>query len=113
MNGVRRERYGLRQVDTFEKAAGLKPQPVNLPPLKSTEIWNSPVFQALMTQQQAIETEAELEARQAQLHALMKRVAAERRLPIEDIKRAVNEVARGAARGGGAAADNLPARPPG
>ena len=24
MNGVRRERYGLRQVDTFEKAAGLR-----------------------------------------------------------------------------------------
>jgi hypothetical protein len=46
----------------------------------------------------------------------MKRVAAERRLPIEDIKRAVNEVARGVARGGGgggAAGDNLPVRPPG
>ena len=50
----------------------------------------------------------------------MKRVAAERRLPIEDIKRAVNEIARGAAGGGGAAAggggaaaDNLPAKPPG
>jgi hypothetical protein len=119
MNGVRREMYGLRQVDTFEKAAGLKPQPVNLPPLKATETWNSPVFQALLTQQQAIETEAELEARQAQLHALMKRVAAEKRLPIEDIKRAVNEIARGAAggggaaTGGGAAAVDLPARPPG
>jgi hypothetical protein len=112
MKGVRKERYGLRQVDTFEQAAGLKPQPVNLPPLKSTEIWDSPVFQALMVQQQAIETEAELEARQAQLHALMKRVAAERRLPIEDIKRVVNEIARGAG-GRGAAADNLPAKPPG
>jgi hypothetical protein len=48
----------------------------------------------------------------------MKRVAAGRRLPIEDIKRAVNEIARGAAGGaaaggGGAAADNLPAKPPG
>ena len=85
MKGIRQERYGLRQVHSFEQAAGLKPQPVNLPPLKSTEIWDSPVFQGLMTQQQAIEIEAELEARQAQLHALMKRVAAERRLPIEDI----------------------------
>jgi hypothetical protein len=46
----------------------------------------------------------------------MKRVAAERRLPIEDIKRAVNEVARGAAAGGGEGGPrpgNLPARPPG
>ena len=107
MSGLRRDRYGLRQVDSFENAIGIKPRDINLPPLKSTEIWNSPMFQALYAQQQAVETEAELEARKAQLYALMKRVAAEKRLPIEDIKRAVNEVARGA---GGPA---LPAPPPG
>ena len=110
MNGVRRDRYGLRQVDSFENAIGIKPRDINLPPLKSTEIWNSPVFQALYAQQQAVETEAELEARKAQLYALMKRVAAEKRLPIEDIKRAVNEVARGA--GGGTGQAVLPAPPP-
>jgi hypothetical protein len=111
MNAVRRERYGLRQVDSFNQAIGIKPHDINLPPLKSTEIWNSPVFQALYAQQQAVETEAELDARKAQLYALMKRVAAERRLPIEDIKRTVNEVARGP---GGPAAQRaqLPAAPP-
>jgi hypothetical protein len=108
MNAVRKERYGLRQVDSFNQAIGIKPQDINLPPLKSTEIWNSPVFQALYAQQQAVETEAELDARKAQLYALMKRVAAEKRLPIEDIKRTVNEVARGPGGGGG----QLPAAPP-
>ena len=72
MNGLRREKFGLRQVDSFEKAIGIKPQAINLPPLKSTEIWNSPVFQALMAQQQAVETESELDARKAQLYALMR-----------------------------------------
>ena len=110
MNAVRRERYGLREVDTFARAAGIEPHDINLPPLKSTEIWNSPVFQALYAQQQAVETEAELDARKAQLYALMKRVAAEKRLPIEDIRRTVNEVAMGP--GGAAAAPAaMPAAP--
>ena len=110
MSGLRRDRYGLRQVDSFENAIGIKPRDINLPPLKSTEIWNSPVFQALYAQQQAVETEAELEARKAQLYALMKRVAAEKRLPIEDIKRTVNQVAKA---GGGGAGPALPAQPAG
>ena len=110
MNGLRKEKYGLRQVDSFERAIGIKPHAINLPPLKATEMWNSPVFQALMAQQQAVETEAELDARKAQLYGLMKRVAAEKRLPIEDIKRVVNEVARGPGGGGGQRA--LPAPPP-
>jgi hypothetical protein len=63
-----------------------------------------------MAQQQAVETEAELDARKAQLYELMKRVAAEKRLPIEDVKRAVNEVARGPGGGGGQLA--MPAPPP-
>jgi hypothetical protein len=66
---------GLRAVPSFEQAIAAKPKEIALPPLRSTTLWESPAFQALRLQQQQIETDQELEARRAQLNALIHRVA--------------------------------------
>ena len=63
-------RYGLQIVPTFEQAIRTKAHKVSLPPLRATNFWNSPAYQALLNQQQQVETDAELEARRAQLEAL-------------------------------------------
>jgi len=77
VSGKLQHRYGLQVVPDFQSAIKTKLHKVNLHPLKATEFWNSPAYQALLNSQQQIETNAELEARRAQLEALMKRVAAE------------------------------------
>ena len=75
-------RYGLQAVPNFEQAIKQKLNKTHLPVLKATEFWNSPAYQALFSQQEQVETDAELEARRAQLNSLMKRVAMERRVPL-------------------------------
>ena len=65
--GKRPERLGLRVAPTFDEAISQPLNKVKLPSLKSTDFWNSPAYQGLLNLQQAVETEAELEARRAQL----------------------------------------------
>ena len=69
VDGKLPKRYGLQVVPTFDQAIRAKPHKVSLPPLRATNFWNSPAYQALLNQQQQIETDAELEARRAQLEA--------------------------------------------
>ena len=90
-SGKLQHRYGLQVVPDFEAAIRTKAHKANLPPLKATEFWNSPAYQALLTQQQQIETDAELESRRAQLLALMKRVAMERRAPLAHVREFVHQ----------------------
>ena len=92
VDGKRPQRYGLRVAPTFEQAIRTKVNKVSLPPLRATNFWNSPAYQALITQQQQVETDAELEARRAQLEALMKRVARERRVPLVHVREVVRHV---------------------
>ena len=92
VDGKRPQRYGLRVAPTFEQAIRTKVNQVSLPPLRATNFWNSPAYQALITQQQQVETDAELEARRAQLESLMKRVARERRVPLVHVREVVRHV---------------------
>ena len=90
VDGKLPHRYGLQVAPTFEQAIRTKAHKVSLPPLRATNFWNSPAYQALLNQQQQVETDAELEARRAQLEALQKRVAHERRVPLAHVREMVN-----------------------
>ena len=86
VDGKLPKRYGLQVAPTFESAIRTKVQKALLPPLKATNFWNSPAYQALLNQQQQVETDAELQARRAQLEVLMKRVAKERKVPLVHVR---------------------------
>ncbi|MFZ4382986.1 MAG: hypothetical protein ACOYO0_13590, partial [Sandarakinorhabdus sp.] len=58
------------------------------------DFWNSPAYQALLSLQQQVETEQELEARRAQLNALMARVAREGGVAVHEVRAAVHGLAR-------------------
>ena len=95
--GKRQERLGLHVAPTFGQAISQPLNQVRLPGLKSTEFWNSPAYQGLLNLQQAVETEAELDARRAQLKSLMTRVAHEHHVSIT--QRAPDGAGRGEGRG--------------
>ena len=92
--GKRPERLGLRVAPTFDEAISQPLNKIRLPPLKSTEFWNSPAYQGLLNLQQAVETEAELDARRAQLKNLMTRVAHEHKVSITHVHQMVETAAR-------------------
>lgn len=71
------ERGGLRIRPTFDEVITTKPAKIKLPSWPKTDFWNSPVYQALYSMQQQVETQQELDARHAQLNALVGRVARE------------------------------------
>ena len=93
-SGKLQHRYGLQVVPDFESAIKTKLHKVNLHPLKATDFWNSPAYQSLLNTQQQIETDAELQVRRQQLEALMKRVAAERRVPLAHVREFVDAAYR-------------------
>ena len=63
--GKRPERYSLRRVPDFEFEIRGKPKDAKLPVRPALNTWNSPAFQSLLDNRDAIETESELEVRRA------------------------------------------------
>ena len=95
----RTERYhGLHVAPTFEQAISQKLNRIKLPALKNTDFYNSPAYQGLLNMQQAVETEAELDARRAQLKVLMTRVAHEHNVSVTHVHQMVNAAARAGAK---------------
>ena len=95
--GKRPERLGLRVAPTFDEAISQRLNRIKLPSLKSTEFWNSPAYQGLLNLQQAVETEAELDARRATLKSLMTRVAQEHHVSVTHVRQMVQGAARAGA----------------
>jgi hypothetical protein len=95
--GKRQERLGLHVAPTFGQAISQPLNKVKLPGLEKTEFWNSPAYQGLLNLQQAVETEAELDARRAQLKSLMTRVAHEHHVSITHVHQMVQSAARAGA----------------
>ena len=93
-DGQRREILGLKVMPTFETAIGTKVNKISLRPMPANDLYNSPAYQSLLNTQQAVETEAELEAKRAQLEALIKRVAAERNVSAPHVRAVVTNVFR-------------------
>jgi hypothetical protein len=94
VSGKLPHRYGLQVAPTFESAIQTKLHKTKLSALKATDFYNSPAYQSLLNTQQQIETDAELQVRRQQLEALMKRVAAERRVPLAHVRNFVDAAYR-------------------
>ena len=93
-DGQRRQLLGLKVMPTFEDAMGTKNNKISLRPMPADKFYTSPAYQSLLNTQQAVETEAELEAKRAQLEALMKRVAVERKTSLPHVRAVVTNVMR-------------------